>query len=618
LVASIHYDTVYGRNEEEAQDGRLRSTDRQPPQYLMRKHDRRGLCKSLTALSVRLCSTHIEKCHLAGKVFLRSGGRHNPHSHINIRVLSMATATTCHIATMMVATVMVRLIRHHIISMFMLAPSLVLLSCSALSLLDGETSPRTVSASPETNFWTARTQNNTSCLSSDSIPAILRLDRETGPLPPGAYHKSTIDEREVTAPCLITIGITPPTQTDDAGEDVWREGVRNCQTLIDSGFNTFRVNNCHFIRNKMNKGDNRKRSPVSAALDSMQQLATNTENRHQSEAKFYQKLRQNTPSSVLRSCHFMVNLEMPLALSGLAQLPGMENEITQAPFGNGWMLKESVSSALLRTKRECLDSVVLECEFSINIITMKMFMLYVVGLTIMQNKSTDSEKSPFHIDALDTLFELKREGLIRSISTKNFPQSLLLEASECGFKAYSNDVHCNLLNTNNLLCNTPSEVPRLISAPLGGGLFTNRYSQFQEWTQLSPARKNKVSDLLECCCTTFARSEMESTLKWKTYRTIFDTLVDMSYKYQVSVESIALRWLLQLNNSDSVCVGTRLGMDLVEDQGGKAYSRHRDFRQVFTFSLEGNDVDELQLAAFVTERRAADPDFDWSDRRLFI
>jgi hypothetical protein len=94
----------------------------------------------------------------------------------------------------------------------------------------------------------------------------------------------------------------------------------------------------------------------------MQQLTINTEYRHQAESKFYRKLRQNTPSSVLRSCHFMVNLELPLALSGIALISGMENEIAQAPFGNGWMLRESVSSALLRTKSEHLDSVVLECE----------------------------------------------------------------------------------------------------------------------------------------------------------------------------------------------------------------------------------------------------------------
>jgi len=124
----------------------------------------------------------------------------------------------------------------------------------------------------------------------------------------------------------------------------------------------------------------------------MQQLTISTEYRHQVEAEFYRKLRQDTPSSVLRSCHFMVNLELPLALSGIALIPGMENEIAQAPFGNGWMLRESVSSALLRTKSEHLDSVVLECEFlsafNYQQCIVVMLMFYVPLLFMLNRKKT--------------------------------------------------------------------------------------------------------------------------------------------------------------------------------------------------------------------------------------
>jgi hypothetical protein len=252
--------------------------------------------------------------------------------------------------------------------------------------LDSESCPQM--SSPETNFWIARTQNNTTCSSFDGIPAIPRLDRESGPLPPGAYRKSIVDARETIAPCLIQIGIRPPAQAD-AGENVWSVGVRNCQSLIDSGFNTFRVNNnFHRIRDSMHRRDNRRRSPLSDALERMQQLTINTEYRHQAESEFYRKLRQNTPSSVLRSCHFMVNLELPLALSGIALISGMENEIAQAPFGNGWMLRESVSSALLRTKSEHLDSVVLECEFlsAFNFQQCIVMLMFYVPLLLMLNR----------------------------------------------------------------------------------------------------------------------------------------------------------------------------------------------------------------------------------------
>jgi hypothetical protein len=257
------------------------------------------------------------------------------------------------------------------------------------SFLHSDSCPQSVS--PEPNFWIARTQSNRTCSSLDDIPAISRLDYETGPLPPGAYRKSyNHDSREMIAPCLVSLGIRPPTQLD-AGEEVWREGVRNCQKMVDSGFNSFRFNNGHQTRHKMHKREYRNHSLLSSALARMQQLSANTELRHEAERQFYQKLKQNTPSSVLRSCHFMVNLEMPLPFSGLAQIPGMENEITKLPYGNGWMLKEGVSSALLRTKSEHLDSVIFECKFSILASKFHGFIIvlkfYVVVLLPNGNKS---------------------------------------------------------------------------------------------------------------------------------------------------------------------------------------------------------------------------------------
>ena len=188
---------------------------------------------------------------------------------------------------------------------------------------------------------------------------------------------------------------------------------------------------------------------------------------------------------------------------------------------------------------------------------------------------------------------------------------------------HSNEVIGNVMNTNNLLHNSPTEVSRIISAPLGGGLFTKQFSQFREWAHLSPARRNKFNALLDCCCGKFATGDEDSIQKWKKYRTIIDALVDMSLKYQVSVESIALRWLLQLNNGDSISVGTLLGMDLAEEQGGQPYRRQRDLREVFTFSLKENDVEELHKLSDCASRQSRSgasvrSDIDFTDRRLFL
>jgi hypothetical protein len=178
------------------------------------------------------------------------------------------------------------------------------------------------------------------------------------------------------------------------------------------------------------------------------------------------------------------------------------------------------------------------------------------------------------------------------------------------------------MNTNNLNADGDLGVSRLVSAPLGGGLFTNQYYQFQEWEQLSPSSEKKFNLLLDSCCKMQTRTELDRLQNWKKYRSIVDILIGLSFKYQVSVESIALRWLLQLNGDNNISVGTFMGMDLREEQGCKPYSRQRDLRQVFTFSLEEYDMEQLcQVSDFVTDRRSGktvDNEIDFTNRRLWM
>ncbi|KAL3822740.1 hypothetical protein ACHAXA_001005 [Cyclostephanos tholiformis] len=441
--------------------------------------------------------------------------------------------------------------------------------------------------SSESTFWIAIDRKNQTS-PSDSIPATPNLDRETGPLPPGAYrHPNSDDGTYAIAPCRITVGIRPPSNSD-VGEVVWIEGVKNCQNFIDSGFNTFRVNDCDMKLENRRRRNIGRRSCLSIALEQMQQRTMKTEARHEAEENFYSKLRHCTPLSILRSCHFMVNMDIPFILS--EDIRGMESEIPSVSFGNGWMVRESVSSALLRTKGECLDSVVLEYR-----------------------------NNPYCLDVIDALFEIKREGLIRSISTKNFPPSLLRTCLECGFDVSSNDVFGNLMNTNNLQFDNLG-VSRLVSAPLGGGLFTNRYYEIKKWEQLSPSGKKIFHTLLDSCCKVQTTSEFDRSQAWQRYRAIVDILTDLSFRYQVSVESIALRWLLQLNEGESISVGTSMGMDMREEQGGKKFSRQRDLRQVFTFSLEEYDmkqlckVSDLDLRSGIT----VENQIDFTSRRLWM
>ena len=222
---------------------------------------------------------------------------------------------------------------------------------------------------------------------------------------------------------------------------------------------------------------------------------------------------------------------------------------------------------------------------------------------------------------LDSLFEMKREGLIRSISTQNFPPSLLRSALSCGFDMESNGIVGNLMNTHNLrsdselgiLC-SEQDLSRHISAPLGGGLFTDSVSHFS---------KKRIETLFGKCC--HDKSNIISTTqKWAKYQSIKDTLDELSQKYQVSCEAISLRWLLQMNENagDSVIIGTRLGMDLREQQGGSPYNRQSDMREVFTFALE---YDDMELLCELSGRSSSqefppecDDQIDFSNKALWI
>jgi hypothetical protein len=216
-----------------------------------------------------------------------------------------------------------------------------------------------IETSAESSFWNAIPHNS---VPSYSLPAIHQIDRETGQLPPGAYRtiecENTIDEVRT---CLIAIAIRPPTDTN-SGDDIWTEGVKNCQKLIDSGFNTFSVGD-KCIK-ESSKSGHKSRAPKKPpiATDYQEQYTPHTIERHESETQFYHKLRQSTPSSVLRSCHFGVKMEVPSILSTIDPRAAKKQPIPSVPFGNGWMVRKSVSDALLRVKSDCLDTINLECK----------------------------------------------------------------------------------------------------------------------------------------------------------------------------------------------------------------------------------------------------------------
>jgi hypothetical protein len=164
---------------------------------------------------------------------------------------------------------------------------------------------------------------------------------------------------------------------------------------------------------------------------------------------------------------------------------------------------------------------------------------------------------------------MKLEGIIKLVSTKKFPPSLLQSALGCGFDIYANEGDCSLLNTRSYL---QSDM-RLVDKVECKQLYTN----------------------LGC----------DSAEKWSRYRKVIDTVDDIAFKHRVAFESVALRWLLQVNPNNMISVGSKLGMDLAEENGGLPFTRQSQLRQVFGFSLEEEDMHRLSKVADVNQQTQA-------------
>lgn len=211
----------------------------------------------------------------------------------------------------------------------------------------------------------------------------------------------------------------------------------------------------------------------------------------------------------------------------------------------------------------------------------------------------DKPNSAYHLDVLNTLFEMQVEGLIKTISVKNFPPSLLQSAFECGFHIYATEFDGSLINTQ-IYSQSDSRLlgmdacKRLISGPLAGGLLTQSYSAKDDIRQLTSSEKK----LFDLCCTCVGSDRTE---KWTKYREVMNTLTGISFKHRVSVGSVALRWLLELNENNLISVGTKLGMDLQEEKGGSPYRRQSELRQVFSFALDEEDLERLNTAADISK-----------------
>jgi len=460
----------------------------------------------------------------------------------------------------------------------------------------------------QSSFWYSSTSSLLSTnKEEDIIPYRSKLDMD-GPLPFGSYRLLGNEEYESKRSCLISVAL-----------DFWNAGgssrssnyidtsiaVKNIHQLIDSGFNTFQLYNP--LPTSMTKLTDFGMQP------SQKQIYT--------EQFIYNKIIQETPSTVLNQCNFATRIQIPHP-----DYFNSDSEDGVSYSFNEKIVRQQIGQSILRMYGHtggCLDS--LQVSFCPN-----------SNNSNKRNNNNGHEHdfnnptniSPYTYDILNVLRDMQREGLIRSINGLNFSTETIDQIhEELGYNVIEyNQMTCNLLNPNEYLNHmkykrNPKMAMKqeqhqqrvLLSSPLAGGLLTNRYSNIPnsflsrnampKSGYMTPSERLSWSSLSSSSSSTSnlrnrnRRGNTNNNLSWQRFQNdIMKTLSSISYKHQVSIASVVLRWSLQLDTSSSsslggVVVGLSLNTHLENDD--RPFRRPRDLRELFSFVLDEDDMERL-------------------------
>ena len=396
----------------------------------------------------------------------------------------------------------------------------------------------------ESTFWRSVPKRRVP-KEDEVIPCNSNLDAD-GPLPFGAYRTYGKPEYEPKKTCILSVAL-------DFFTAKRRKGPHKRAAQMAAEIISDEMNISTAVRNVQQL--------IDAGFTSFQvaedpRLPSTVTLQEWADENVFGSLRKQTPLSVLLDCNFFTKIAVPAKDSGL--------------FGSGRSIREAVGASLSRTGADCIDTVQIPyCK-----------------------------DSPYHLDVLNVLTSMQKEGLIRSISGMDLPPSILTEADRCHFHFDTNQIQTNLLDPQTYaeyahLC-LEMNTKMLCSSPLAGGLLTDRHLQCERRPDkflLSTSELRCMEDVLPVWTKRRKGSIGSNRDMWEGFHTeMLKTVGDIAYKYQVSVASVVLRWSLHLDNLGSVSVGSRVG---VLDEDERPFTRPRELREVFTFELDNEDMKRL-------------------------
>lgn len=217
--------------------------------------------------------------------------------------------------------------------------------------------------------------------------------------------------------------------------------------------------------------------------------------------------------------------------------------------------------------------------------------------------SSDCDGSPYHMDMMDYLVDLQRDGLIKSISGANFPPSFVRSIHNAGFRFDVVQTNVNLLDPNlydtksQLLC-SDLDIPMTLSNPLAGGLLTSKWQglRYPPLSQeMAPGQHKHMTEMLRKWGNNrqIQSEDFNEFSSWEKYqKELLPVLEHIALYHGVSMAAVALRWSLQLDHVGSTVVRCNM-MREMDDRPRSLSTRLKQLRDVFRFELSKEDMDRL-------------------------
>ncbi|GAX10575.1 hypothetical protein FisN_14Lh074 [Fistulifera solaris] len=422
------------------------------------------------------------------------------------------------------------------------------------------------------DFWGTVTRNHEK--PTPILPCVPTLDHD-GPLPEGAYFQSLHNQHR----CRIGVALDIPSLWVHFKEERIEKDsvVRALQNYVESGFQNFH-------------------------------LRTHTiEQQQWAETEILGKFYRETPSFCRNQCHFTI----PYNVAQIVQ------QMNFGPRSHSRIIRQSIFEILDRTGAEVIDCLQLR---------------------------EVSSSSPYFFDILDSLQDLQREGYIASIDAHQLPAVPQMLADEYGFLLDTMHCDANLLEMSQYqdqvdhLRQTKLDHPLIVASPLAGGLLTDRYcgqrDVMQSWefryreryswntVYETWAQRNRMAMKSTSTRTGVPSVDLEDAIadnldqqgRWKMYQTqVLSALHRIARKHSVSISSIVLRWILQLEKVSGTIVTCQL---VYPDDGLVRTPRERQLRQVFTFALDDDDMSVLGGMADLDAPKKCEDLEDLSDEMM--